>query len=165
MTISYQSPEQETPSITALGQSFNSPKTESEAVYDMNLALAESLDEMKSQDEKYKKRERFWRNGGPVLALAPLVAAGALIASPIGNKMETNEKIGFDIYALVGSLTLGITALCRFDKNRDKGQDLATNAQPISQTLNGSTQAWIARRLAEKEEDVRKQKERFKRSI
>lgn len=125
-------------------------------VYDMNIALIDSLDEMAAQDLRYKRRERFWRNCGPALAVAPFVAAGILAATPAGHRMNTNEKIGIDVYALAGSLFLGAASLHEFDKSKEEGQKLATSAAHISQALNGSLQPWIIRRLDEKEIDRQK---------
>lgn len=127
-------------------------------VYEMNLALAESLDEMESQDARYKRRERFWRNGGPAIALAPLVTAGVLMATPAGHRMERTEKESIDICAIIGSFLLGAVALYGHDKNREKGQRLAEDSAPMSQALSGTNEPWIARRLAEKEADIAKQK-------
>ncbi len=108
--------------------------------YDANMALAESLDEMESRDKRYKRRERFWQKGGPALAITPLIAAGIVMASPVGHKMDLNEKIDTDIGAIMSPILLGLAALYGFEENRRKGQELATSALPKSLSLNNSVQ-------------------------
>jgi hypothetical protein len=73
--------------------------------------------------------------------------------------MEIRGKIATDIYAVLGSALLGVVAIYGHDKNREKGQKLAVDAVPISHALSSSIQPWIARRLAEKEADIRRQQE------
>jgi hypothetical protein len=132
-------------------------EAQSNLVYDINMALANSLDEMKGQDERYTRREHFWRKRGAAIAIAPLVAAGAFAASPIGHRMDLTEKIDLDTFAVVSPLLFGLFAWYRYEENREKGQELATLALPSSLALSSSVQPWIARRLAEKEaDDLRK---------
>lgn len=128
-------------------------------VYYTNLSMLNSLDEMEQLESKYKRRERFWRSGGPFIAIAPLVAAGVLMATPPGQKMDTNEKINVDAYAFVASLFLGMTAFRDYDTSRKKGQKIAEDALPVSRALNNRTQAWIARRLEERHADELKAKQ------
>ena len=126
-------------------------------VYETNIAILDSLEDMEMQDYRLKKRERFWRRSGPFMAIAPLVAAGVLMGTHAGRKMELNEKLATDVYAVMGSALMGLAALHGYDKNRRKGQDLAEAALPASYIVSRSTQPWIDRRLAERDEDALKQ--------
>lgn len=143
---------------------FNDPldtkaKIQGEEVYEKNVALMDVLEKMEEEDRRYKRRERFWRNGGPALVLAPFVAAGIIMVTPTGQNMEGREKLATYVYAGLAAVFAGFTAIHGFDKNRLKGQEVAVSAAPLSHALNGTMQPWIDRRLAEKAaDDLRKQK-------
>jgi hypothetical protein len=126
-------------------------------VYEMNLAILDSLEDMEMQDCRLKRRERFWRRSGPFMAVAPLVTAGVLMATHTGRNMELDEKLATDVYSVIGSAVVGLTALHGYDKNRRLGQKLAEDALPVSYIVSRSTQPWIQKRLAERDEDVQKQ--------
>jgi hypothetical protein len=130
-----------------------------EEVYEINLARIAALEKMEGEERRYKMRERFWGNGGPTLALAPLVAAGVIMVTPTGQNMEGMEKVDTFVYAGIAAVFTGLTAIHGYDKNRLKGQEVAVSAAPLSHALNGRMQPWIDRRLAEKAaDDLRKQK-------
>jgi len=129
-------------------------------VYEMNFAILDSLEKMEMQDYRLKKRERFWRRSGPFMAIAPLVTAGVLMSTHTGRKMELNEKLATDVYAVIGSAVMVLAALHGYDKNRRKGQQLAEAALPASYIVSRSTQPWIDRRLTERDEDALKRARR-----
>lgn len=127
-----------------------------EPVYEMNLSLLKALEEREEQDRVYKRRENIWRQGGPFFTLAPLVAAAVLVATPIEHRMSRTEKIDTDVFAVAGSLIVGLASVNGVEKNRKIGQDKAKDALPVSLALNKSIQPWIARRITEQEQDLQK---------
>lgn len=127
-----------------------------EDIYAANLALAESLDTMKAQDDNYKKRERNWKIGGTALSLAPLVAAAAFTISDLGPKINVTEIMEVDTFLIIGSGFTGVMAFDRHESTKKKALEHATAAAHVSHCLNGQIQSWIAIRLAEKQERERR---------
>jgi hypothetical protein len=127
-------------------------------VYRRNSVLLDSLEAMEATDKRFRRRESFWRRGGPALALAPLAAAGVLVITTF----EHNSKAEIDaaVVGVAGSLMLGLAGLYGIDKNREEGELLAVKAAPISYEINKTLQPWIAHRLAEKEITDKKRAER-----
>ena len=117
--------------------------------YDMNLALAESLEELEAKNKKYKKRQRFWHNNGWLIAFAPIIATGAVMATPLRHEMNSREKIASDAYSVAATVFMGLVAINGYEKNREKSQEVVVSAAPISLALNNSLQPWIVRGLSE----------------
>jgi hypothetical protein len=129
------------------GEYFD-PKT-----YEVNPTIAESLEIMEEQDKRFRLHERRWRKGGPFLALAPLVSAGVIMATPIEHRMNETTKMDVDAAAIFGTLIFSLIPGYQSRENRRKGQELAKAALPVSLILSRSAQPWIARRLEEKAAD------------
>jgi hypothetical protein len=129
------------------GEYFD-PKT-----YEVNLTIAESLEIMEEQDKRFRLHERRWRKGGPFLALAPLVSAGVIMATPLEHRMHEVTKMDVDAAAIFGTLIFSLIPGYQSRENRRKGQELAKAALPVSLILSRSAQPWIAKRLEEKEAD------------
>ncbi len=151
-------PERLTEIVQGIGDDCNDS---GEATYDINVAMIDCLENMRAQDEMHKRRERFWKSGGAGIALAPLVAAGALVVSHEGDRMEIPAQMVTGLFAALASGAGAVVSVNRYDENRKRGQELATESAPVSFALNRTLQPWIEKRLSEKQEDIRRQKERL----
>lgn len=120
------------------------------ACYEMNMALLDQLSELEAQSKLCKENQRFWaRNGLPIASL-PLLTSASISYSPLAEKFEPGELYAAHGAALYGAIILGVIGLFRHDKHRDRSQELAELAVPLSRAVNNSLQPWIVDRLEEK---------------